>query len=196
MSLNGSRLKQDKIAKWPKYPIFGFMKKLLLLLPLLIALKAGAQRPPAEKPQRDSLPYQKYPTLPAFNILLQDSATIVNTYYAKEGKPVVLVFFSPDCDHCQQFTKSLASKMDSLKDVQVYLFTPMYLSLLRPFAKELKLADHKNVVIGKDFQYFFPSFYGANYVPYVAVYDRKKKFVKMWEGKVKIEELMDVLQRL
>jgi len=178
-------------------PTFDLMKKLLLYLPLLLVpFLSQAQKPAAAKPERDSLPYQKYPRLPAFNILLQDSATIVNTYNIPEGKPTVLVFFSPDCDHCQQFIKGLTTKMDSLKDVGLYLFTPMSLSLLRPFAKEQKLASYKNITVGKDYQFFFPPFFGAAYVPYVAVYDRKKMFVKMWEGKVKIEELMAKLEEI
>lgn len=174
------------------------MKKLVtFLLPLLLASAASfAQRPPKPQPPRDSLPYQKYPTLPAFNILLQDSATVFNTYNIKPGKPTVLVFFSPDCDHCQQFTKALTGKMDSLKNVQFYLFTPLNLTQLRPFAKELNLDSYKNITVGKDYEYFFPRFYGTSYVPYVAVYDQKKMFVKMWEGKVKIEDLMQQLQEL
>lgn len=178
-------------------PTFGLMKKLLICLPLiLLSFLSHAQKPAEGKPQRDSLPYQKYPKLPAFNILLQDSATIVNTYHIPEGKPTVLVFFSPDCDHCQQFTKAMMGKMDSLKNVNIYLFTPMSLALLKPFAKELNAGSYKNVTIGKDYQYFFPSFFGTSYVPHVAVYDQKKMFIKMWEGKVKIEDLMAQLEDL
>jgi len=142
------------------------------------------------------LPYQKHPTLPAFYILLQDSSTIFNTYYIEEGRPTVLMFFSPDCEHCQQFTKGLIEHMDSLKEVQFFLFTPMSLAMLRPFAEKMKLKNYKNMMVGKDYQFFFPQFYGAKYVPYIAVYDRQKKFVKMFEGNVKIEELMKVMRNL
>jgi thiol-disulfide isomerase/thioredoxin len=150
----------------------------------------------AQSVQKDSLPYQKYRALPAFNLLMQDSTTIFNTYNIPEGKPVLLVFFSPDCDHCEMTIKEILGKMDSLKGVQFYMFTPMDLALLRPFAKKLSLASYKNITMGKDYQYFFPAFYGAQYVPYLVVYDRKKKFVKMWEGGAKIPELMAVLRSL
>lgn len=150
----------------------------------------------AQAKTRDSLPYQKYPGLPAFNVLLQDSATIFNTYYIPEGKPTVIIFFSPDCDHCQQTTKAIVEKMDSLNGAHFLFLTPMSLAILRPFSKEMKLNGYKNITVGKDYEYFFPKFYGANYVPYVAVYDRKKKFVKMWEGRLKIEDLIQVLQGL
>jgi hypothetical protein len=86
--------------------------------------------------------------------------------------------------------------MDSLKGVQIYMFTPMSLSMLKPFAAQMKLKDYKNITVGKDYEYFFPAFYGANYVPYLVIYDRKKKFVKMWEGGAKMDELMKVLTSL
>ncbi len=157
---------------------------------LMISAAAFAQ----DKTVKDSLPYQKYPKLPAFNLLLQDSATIFNTYNIPEGKPTLLVFFSPDCEHCELTIKALLGRLDSLKDVQLYLFTPMDLSMLKPFSAKLNLKAYKNIrVVGKDYQYFFPMFYGAKYVPYLVVYDRRKKFVKMWEGGAKMEELMKVL---
>ena len=169
------------------------LKRFLLLIYLLFA---GISLLQAQQEKRDSLPYQKYPTLPAFNILLQDSTTIFNTYNIPEGRPTVLMFFSPDCDHCQQTTKALMDRMDSLSHVQFYLFTPMSLTMIRAFGREMKVNGHKNVMLGQEYQSFFPRFYGANFVPYVAIYDRKKKFVKMFEGRVRMEDLMPLLLKL
>lgn len=167
-------------------------QRIFLLVTSLLFLSSAAF---AQDKKADTLPYLKYPKLPAFNLLLQDSATIFNTYNIPEGKPVLLYFFSPDCEHCELVLKSLLGKMDSLKAVQLYVFTPMSLSMLKPFAEKLHLKDYKNIkVVGKDYEFFFPMFYGAKYVPYLVVYDRKKQFVKMWEGGAKMTELMDVLR--
>lgn len=172
------------------------LKQLIVFLLLLSGSYGTMAQRGTTQPKRDSLPYQKYPTLPAFNLLMTDSSTIFNTYNIPEGKPTVLMFFSPDCDHCQQTTRALTDRMDSLKQVQFYLFTPMSLSMIRDFAAKQHLGQYKNITIGQDYEYFFPGFYGASYVPYVAVYDRKKRFVKMWEGRVKIEDVMAVLSGL
>ena len=170
-------------------------KSTLILLLIISAFSAAAQkREPL--PARDSLPYQKYPGLPAFNLLLQDSATVFNTYNIPEGRPTILMFFSPDCDHCQKTTEAIMEKIDSLQGVNIVFLTPMSLGLLRPFASKMLLNDRKNITVGKDYEFFFYRFYGANFVPYIAIYDRKKKFVKMWEGRVKIEDLMQVVTGL
>ena len=172
------------------------LKRFVIVLLLAVcAFGAGAQTK-SQPAGIDSLPYQKYPGLPAFNVLLQDSATIFNTYYVPEGQPTVIMFFSPDCEHCQRTTEAIMAKIDSLQGVHILFLTPMSLSLLRPFATQMKLNGHKNITVGKDYEFFFYRFFGANFVPYVAVYDRKKKFAKMWEGRVKIEELMKVVTAL
>jgi len=172
------------------------LKKLLILMVLLIACTyAQAQEyTSAAKQDKDSLPYKKYPTLPAFNLLAMDSSSVFNTYNIPEGKPTVLMFFSPDCEHCQKMTERMLAAMDSLKDANFYLFTPMPLPMLRGFYEKNKLGNYKNIrYVGKDFTFFFPSYYGASYVPDLAVYDTHKKFVRFFEGGTTVAKLYDAI---
>ena len=139
----------------------------------------------------DSLPYQKYPTLPAFNIMLLDSSTIVNTYNIPEGKPTLIMFFDPDCTHCQAEIKMLLSKMDSLKDIRFYMITSVHdFNKIRNFYKEYHLSDYKNIeVVGRDYEYFFITYYGIKFVPDMVLYDGHKNLVKFFEGHVTTNEL-------
>ena len=142
----------------------------------------------------DSLPYQKYPTLPAFNIMLTDSNTIVNTYNIPEGKPTLIMFFDPECKHCQAVTKKLLEHMDSLKDIRFYLITSVHdFSKIRSFYNEYHLADYKNIeVVGRDYEFFFITYYGIKYVPDMVLYDGHKKLVKFFEGHVTTSELYNL----
>jgi len=168
------------------------MKKIFLLIAILGISVAGF----AQQKEVDSLlPYQKNPTLPAFHILMMDSSTIFNTYYIPEGKPTVLMLFSPDCDHCQHLTEMLLKGMDSLKQIQFYLVTPMNLTMLKGFYDKYHLADYKNIKVGKDYEYFFYNFYGAHYVPYIAVYDKQKKLLKTFEGSTTVKDLYELTNK-
>lgn len=148
----------------------------------------------AQTKTRDSLPYQKYPTLPAFNLLMLDSQTVFNTYDIPKGKPTLLMFFSPDCDHCKMLTDSLLNHMDELKKANIYMLTPMALSAIRDFYNKMNLRAYPNITIGKDYEMFFPRYYGAYYVPFLAIYDRKKKLVRSFEGGGKMEDIIKSLQ--
>jgi cytochrome oxidase Cu insertion factor (SCO1/SenC/PrrC family) len=174
------------------------MKSWMICL-LLCLCGSGAFAQERKLNARDSMQlpaYERFPTLPPFNILLQDSTTIFNTYNIKEGKPTVLFFFSPDCEHCQMVTDSLVKYMPQMKAADFYMFTFMPLTELRPFAEKKHLNDLKNVVVGKDYEFFFPMYYKATTVPWLVVYDRHKHLVKAWNGGVKMPELVEMLQRL
>jgi len=136
-------------------------------------------------------PYQKYPKLPAFNIRLMDSVTIFNTYNIPAGKKTMLVFFSPDCGHCQSLIKHLCKKMDSLENVQFYMITPIHsMRELRNFYENYHLADFKNIQLaGRDYEFFFTTFYGIKVVPDLVLYDEHKKLIKLFEGNVSVTEL-------
>lgn len=101
------------------------------------------------------------------------------------------MFFAPDCSHCQALVKSLEKSMDSLKDVQFYIFTPLHsMSLLRGFYAEYHLADYKNIqVVGRDYEFFFSTYYGVKSVPDMALYDEHKQLVKLFEGNISVAEL-------
>src|SRR5437868_5566537 len=78
----------------------------------------------------DSFPYQKYPIMPAFEILMLDSAMVINTFNIPKGKSTVLMYFSPDCNHCEMVTDSILAHITLFKDTRIFLFSPMQLSMI------------------------------------------------------------------
>lgn len=161
------------------------------ILNAALAQDAKTEVAKEESPKNDSLPYLKYPTLPAFNIRLTDSFTIFNTYNIPKGRPTILILFSPDCKHCKLLTKRLLEGMDSLKNADFYMVTPVHSNTeIKKFYEEHHLADYKNIkVVGRDYEFFFHDFYHTRIVPDVALYDERKKFVKLFEGNTSVEEL-------
>ncbi len=167
------------------------MRKIVLLYLILcgcVSLLHAQDTPPfpdVSQWAKDSIaPYQKYPTVPAFNIRLRDSVTVFNTYNIPAGEPIGIIFFDPDCKHCKHTLKNLFSNMDSVKDVQFYMITPVHdMSKLRGFYEEHHLADFKNIkIVGRDFEFFFFTYYRARSLPDIALYDEHKKLIKIIEG--------------
>lgn len=160
-----------------------FLHIVLLFLPFLVFAQPGA----------DTLPYRKYPTLPAFNILLTDSTTVFNTFNVKEGKPTMLYYFSPDCDHCKQVAENMIKRIKELKDVQIYMFTMLSLKSAREFAEKLELGKYKNITVGKDNDWFFSKYYGSKYIPFIVIYDKDKKLVRSFEGGAKMDDIISAV---
>jgi len=179
------------------------MKKIFLLalcLGLLASNVVTAQHKKAKKTttapvvaaKNDTLqPYQKNTKLPAFRIMMLDSSTVLNTFNIPEGKPVLLFYFGAECDHCQKTWDALVKDIDSLQDYRIYMFSFSPIYQIKKFAEKNKLNKYTNVIVGRDEDLFFPSFYGARSVPYLAVYNKKKKFVTKFDGHVSVKELYE-----
>ena len=178
------------------------MKKIFLTAVMLCLCIAGThaqERKEAKNtgaPERDSLaPYQKYPGLPAFNIRMMDSVTIFNTYNIPEGSPIAIFFFSPDCRHCQRTTRRLIDSMNMLKDIRFYMVTPVHsMTELHKFYEEYNLGNYENIkLVGRDYEFFFGSFYNTKMVPDLVLYDAHKKLIKLFEGETFVKDIYEAI---
>lgn len=148
---------------------------------------------PSPNTNRDSLPYKLKPVLPQFRIMLTDSSTIFNSVSIPEGRPIVLMLFSPVCEHCSEAMASLLKDMDRLKDIRFYLIsTVQSMTAIRKFYNDLDLGKYKNIeAIGWDFDYFYMENYFTLSVPDFAVYDKNKKLIKLFEVEMSAQQLYD-----
>lgn len=165
------------------------MKHLLFTVYILLASVTIGMAQEEEQP-----PYLKYPTLPTFEIVNLDSSGTISTYDIPKDKPILLMFFSPDCDHCIQMTGKMLDHMDVLKKVRIYMITPMSLQLLNTFYKNMNLEKYDNIVAGKDEAFFFPRFYQVSTVPYIAVYDQHKVLVEAFPGQSTIDDILAAVE--
>jgi len=148
------------------------MKKIFTFLALCFVLGANAQA--------DTVPaFKKNPHIPAFEILQTDSTWFANTDIPK-NKPVVIVYFSPECGHCQLTAQEFAKSMDELKDVFLIWVSRYSPEQIKKFAEEYQLNRFENVRLGRDTKYFIPVFYDIKFTPFMAVYDKKGKLVKTY----------------
>lgn len=138
-------------------------------------------------------PYLKTKEIPSFNILQADSSWFKKENLPKD-QPTVIIYFNPDCGHCQLTAKEMSESMGDFKNVTFLWVT--YLSPLEEITKfqsDFKLSSYPNVHFGKDLQYFIPSFFRIEQTPFVALYDKNLKFVKAWPMYFKVSELKKAL---
>jgi thioredoxin-related protein len=133
--------------------------------------------------------YFKSPYIPAFNIRkVPDSSSFTNNMLQK-GKPTILVFFDPDCDHCQEATKGFTSKIDRFKDVQILMVTIMQFDRTKKFYKDFKISDFPNITVTRDVIYDLPKFYMVHTIPDVYVYDKTGKLMRHYKKEIPVDEI-------
>ena len=168
-----------------------------LIIVLLLSVFSGhystAQTSIATAQPDTSAPYHKTPFIPSFKIQMPDSAWFSKADLQK-NKPVLILYFSPDCGHCQLETEELLSKMKELNNLQIVMITS------RPFADMANFADHYKIKrfpaikIGTDPARFVTTFYDVKFTPFSALYDKNGKLVKVYESGIDMEELAGLVK--
>jgi thioredoxin-related protein len=161
---------------------------LLFLIMVFVCFNAFAQVDSTRLP-----PFQRFPTLPPIQILLSDSSTIYTKAQIPEGRPVLLMVFSPDCSHCQEETQDMVAHMDELKNVHIVMITLQPLWMMKDFIANYGLAKYSNIVIGKDIYYFTPAFFDIRNIPFIAIYNKKGKLVEGFGGTLPTSQLIEIL---
>jgi thiol-disulfide isomerase/thioredoxin len=130
--------------------------------------------------------------MPSFDLLLNDSATHLNTTTIPEGKPIVLLSFGPDCPFCKAEMKDIVDNYQQLQGIRFYVFTSAHFRDMQRFYAYCGLQQQKSIVVGIDTANFFSGYYGAPGVPYMAIYDPKKKLKCTLLGKTSIHRIKDI----
>ena len=139
-------------------------------------------------------PYQRFPTLPPFKLLKTDSVSVFTKANLKKNRAVLIMLFSPSCDHCQHETEEIIKRIDAFKKIEIVMATPMPFKQMKEFYGKYKLNKFENITVGQDFQYFLPSFFMVRNLPYLAMYDKKGNLLKTFEGNMKMDDLLRVFK--
>jgi thiol-disulfide isomerase/thioredoxin len=123
-----------------------------------------------------------------------DSTWLTNANLPK-NKPVVLIYFSPECGHCQLAAQEISNSYDQLKEA-TFLWVSYYsVPEIGTFVKKYKLEQYKNFLFGRDPRYFLPSFFKVRFTPFMAVYDNNGQFVQAFEQGANPETLATLIHQ-
>jgi thioredoxin-related protein len=147
------------------------------------------------KGQADSKPlYLQFPDIPPFTLTkVPDSSSFGKAALVKK-KPVLIIYFSPDCDHCQQTTRQLIAQIDAFKDIQVIMASPLSYALIADFYTKYAIASYPNIVMGHDEKFFLGSFYRISEYPTMFLYNKKGRFIKKLEGSIELQQVADAFK--
>lgn len=141
--------------------------------------------------QRDSTSpvYLRFPVIPKFTIFKAADSSAFTREDLKKKKPVIFIIFSPDCEHCQRETDSLIAHIDLFHNAQIVMTTYLAHSAMVKFYNDYHIANHPEIIMGRDATFFFPIFFKVNSLPAIYVYDKQGNFKKSFEGSVNLTKI-------
>ncbi|MBC7849401.1 MAG: redoxin domain-containing protein [Chitinophagaceae bacterium] len=162
------------------------VKWILLLMGLFASTVSIGQQ--TAQPAAQLPPYKQFPTLPPLELQLPDSSKFLKTDLKKQE--TIIMYFSPDCDHCIHQMDDMKKRMKDLQPYQIILVTYQPMDLLVGFIKKYNLASYPNIKAGRDIKFALPGFYQIKALPYFALYDKKGNLVNTYESNTKVDKLI------
>jgi hypothetical protein len=105
----------------------------------------------------------------------------------------IILFFHPECEHCQYEAKSIVSKLNQLGSTNIWWISSADKSSIQLFLKKYQLNTLPN-------QYFahlpielISTTFGSISVPHIFIYDENQLLLKEFKGETKIEALIKYL---
>lgn len=132
--------------------------------------------------------------MPSFKILSIDSATCINSDNIPFGSSTVFMYFDPTCEHCEREARAISRNITALKKAKIYLVSNDTSKEVNQFYIRNRLDTIMNVFVGKDYNFSFYRAFLPPTVPYMAIYNSKKKLVKLYKGETNIESIINATQ--
>jgi len=137
---------------------------------------------------------QKAQTLPNIQFTSFEGA-LVNLQSYNRTIPLVIVYFHPECEHCQYEAEEIGQNAGAFKNCQLVLVTADD-SLLRvkQFCNNYHLWEVDNLEVLLDTKNIFKKNFGKAVIPSVFIYNKERKLKKRFLGETKPEAIIQELQ--
>jgi thioredoxin-related protein len=136
----------------------------------------------------------KFISIPHFNLNVVPDSSFYSSANLKKNSPVMIMFFSPDCDHCQRQTKELLAYKKELKDIQIVMVSVLSYNDSKTFYNEYGLAGMSNVKLGTDPSYKLRQIYKVQTMPAMYVYDKNGTLAKAFVGNIDVPRVIDAVK--
>jgi thiol-disulfide isomerase/thioredoxin len=161
------------------------VKKIILFATLIAAtVTAMAQTDSSAK----AIP--KFETIPSFSIYTLPDSSVFSNKDLHKNKPFIIMFFSPDCEHCQKEMKELMAYKEELKNIRILMASPSSYPMVKQFYEDYDLVAMPNVKMGHDDNFKLGSIFQLRTFPSIFVYDQRGKLAKAFIGNIGVPAIL------
>ena len=139
--------------------------------------------------------YYNLSNVPAFTITKVPDSTKFTKADLLKANPSIIIFFSPDCEHCQKETQKLTAGMELLKKPGIIMVSAMEHHFNKTFFEDYKIADYPNIILGREPTLALGTYLKVHSLPTTYVYDKKGNFIKVFKGNIPVEEIAALLKQ-
>ena len=135
-----------------------------------------------EAPERNELP-------PLQVTLVTGERVMVNSLPGN----TILIFYNPDCDHCQREAKAISGQLEAFKNYSLYFIAPGAMEEMNRFASAYGLSGFSNVRFAQTEVADVIRLMGPFPTPSLYIYSSGKRLVKKFSGETDVDEIVKFL---
>ncbi len=110
------------------------------------------------------------------------------------AKPTVIIYFHPECEHCQYEASEIGKSSDQFEKANMILVTSDDSTLrIEAFAMKYHLWEVDNLTILIDRKRHFINYFGTTVVPSIFIYGPDRKLLKIWKGEVQMKAVISTI---
>lgn len=134
--------------------------------------------------------------LPPFK-MMRTNGKVFSAQDLPMGKPILIVYFSPDCDHCEKMLKDFFKQSASFQKASVVFVTYLSVDKVSKFEKDYNFTNYPNMYAGTEGTTFFMrNYYKIMDMPFTALYAKDGNMVISYEREVNLKLLSEKLRGL
>jgi peroxiredoxin len=112
-------------------------------------------------------------------------------------KPVVLIYFAPDCHHCTDLLNGVYKEMPTFKKATLLLATFKPAGELRTYEQAHKLSGYPNIISGTEGNTFMLRYhYNMQRTPFVALFNAAGKLVRTFDNEPLVKDILPAVKAL
>ncbi|MBO9592801.1 MAG: redoxin domain-containing protein [Niabella sp.] len=134
--------------------------------------------------------------LPAFQ-MVQANGQLFKAQQLPMGKPILLAYFSPGCDHCEKLVRQMRQRQAQLARLSVVLITYWPVKDVAAFVKQFSLQQFANFYVGTEGNTFFVrNYYHLEQLPFMALFTKNGDLVKQYHSEHEWNNLLQQIKNL
>jgi thiol-disulfide isomerase/thioredoxin len=134
--------------------------------------------------------------IPPFQIM-QANGKVFLAGNLPAGKPIVIIYFSPDCKECHDLTAEMLNRIEEFENISIAMITNMPVGHVKYFVSQFSLGKYPNIYVGTEgYSSFVGGYYHVDKIPFLALHNKNGDLEKVYRGEVSIEDLLVHLRRL
>jgi AhpC/TSA family len=107
------------------------------------------------------------------------------------GKPIVIIYFSPDCKECHDLTTELLNNINEFSTASIAMITNMPLEQVKQFVSEFQLERYSNIYVGTEGDASFAArYYRVGKIPFMVLHNKNGDLIKVYNQEMNVEDVV------